>query len=94
MEINQNKTEAMVVNFTNTPQFTFRLQLKGQNIEIVDNMKILGTIVDTKLSWDENCSLIIKKVNARMQLLRSLQSFGASIQEMVHMWILFCRSVL
>ena len=57
-------------------------------------MKILGTVVNTKLSWDENCSLIIKKVNARMQLLRSIQSFGASIEEMVHLWIVFCRSVL
>ena len=57
-------------------------------------MKILGTIVDSKLSWDENCSMIIKKVNARMQLIRGLISFGASTEEMVHMWILFCRSVL
>ena len=54
----------------------------------------MGTIVDSKLSWDDNCSMIIKKVNARMQLIRSLQSFGATTQEMVHIWILFCRSIL
>ena len=48
-------------------------------VSIVDKMTILGTIVDSKLSWDENCSLIIKKVNAIMQLLRSLQSFGAKL---------------
>ena len=29
-----------------------------------------------------------------MQLLRSVHSFGASNEEMVHLWILFCRSVL
>ena len=29
-----------------------------------------------------------------MQLIRGLQSFGATSQEMVHFWILFCRSVL
>ena len=57
-------------------------------------MRILGTIVDSKLSWDENCSVIIKKVNARMQLIRGLLSFGAKTEEMVHMWILFCRSLL
>ena len=68
--------------------------MKGTNIEILDKMKILGTIVDRKLSWDDNCSMLIKKVNARMQLLRSLQSFGASAQEMVHIWVLFCRSIL
>ena len=62
-------------------------------VSIVDKMKINRTIVNSKLSWDENCSLINENVNARMQLMRSLQSFGASVQEMVHMWILFCRSV-
>ena len=29
-----------------------------------------------------------------MQLLRELQSFGASAEEMVHFWTLFCRSIL
>ena len=57
-------------------------------------MKILGTIVDSSLSWDENCQFIIKKVNARMQLLRGVKGFGASFEEMVHLWIVFCRSVL
>ena len=94
MIISEKKTKAMLFNFTDNYQFTTRLDLKGSNVEIVDKMKILGTIVDSKLSWDDNCSLIIKKVNARMQLIRSLQSFGASVQEMVHMWVLFCRSVL
>ena len=57
-------------------------------------MEILGTIVNSKLSWDDNCGQLIKKVNSRMRLLRGVQSFGASVEEMVHLWILFCRSVL
>ena len=94
MIISQKKTKAMIFNFTDHHQFTTRIQLKGENIEIVPKMKILGTIVDNKLSWDDNCSMIIKKVNARMQLLRSVHSFGASTKEMVHLWTVFCRSVL
>ena len=57
-------------------------------------MKILGTIVDSKLSCDENCSMLIKKFDTRMQLLRGIKCFGASVDEMVHLWILFCRSVI
>ena len=94
MIISQKKTKAMFFNFTNNHQFTTRLQLKGENIEVVKQMKILGTIIDDSLSWDSNCSQLIKKVNNRMQLLRSVHSFGASNDEMVHLWILFCRSVL
>ena len=92
--ISQKKTKAMIVNFTDNHQFTTRLQLKGENIEIVDKMKILGTIITDKLTWDDNCNYLIKKVNARMQLLRGVLSFGATNEEMVHLWITFCRSVL
>ena len=94
MIINQKKTKAMIFNFTEKFQFTTRLQLKNENIDIVDRMKILGTIVTKSLSWDENCQHLIKKVNARMQLLRNILSFGASNNEMVHLWTVFCHSVL
>ena len=94
MVINAKKTKAMMFNFTHNHQFTTRLQLQGQNIEVVEEMKILGTIVKNNLSWDENCQNLIRKVNARMQLLRTILTFGASNEEMVHLWIIFCRSVL
>ena len=94
MIISQKKTKAMIINFTDNHQFTTRLQLKGENIEVVNKMKILGTIIKDDFSWDDNCALIIKKVNARMQLLRGVLSFGASTEEMVHLWTVFCRSVL
>ena len=85
MVINQNKTKAMIFNFTTNDQFTTRLSLKRENIEVVDQMKILGTIVKNDLSWNDYCQNLIKKVNARIQLLRSILSFGASQEEMVHL---------
>ena len=57
-------------------------------------MKILGTIVTNQMSWNENCALLIKKVNARMQLIRKVWSFGSTPLEMVELWKTFCRSVL
>ena len=94
MQISEKKTKAMIFNFTEKYQFTTRLNLKENNIEIVDEMKILRTLINNQLSWNENCNAIIKKVNSRMQLIRELRNFGASMEEMVHFWILFCRSVL
>jgi hypothetical protein len=38
--------------------------------------------------------MIIKKVNARMQLIRNILSFSATTEEMVHLWVVFCRSVV
>ena len=80
----------MIFNYTDNFQFATRLELKGKNIEIVDRLNILGTIVRSDLSWDDNCNLLIKKVNARVQLLRRVQGFGASIEEMVHLWTVLC----
>ena len=94
MMISQTKTKAMVIHYTKKYQFGTRLQLKGENIELVDKMKILGTIFTNQLSWDDNCDEIVRKVNMRMQLLHSIWKFGISIDQMVHLWKTFCLSVL
>ena len=94
MIVSEKKTKTMIVNFTEKLQFHTRLQLKSQNIEVVKKMKILGTIFTDRLSWNENCDTIVRKVNARMQLIRKVWSFGSSYQEMVHLWKTFCLSIL
>ena len=94
MIISEKKKKSMIINFTNNYQFQTRLQLNNQNIEVVDKIKILGTVLTNTLSWDENCTRIIKKVNARMLLLRKVWSFGSSKEEMVQLWKTFCLSLL
>ena len=69
-------------------------QLNEKNLEIVDNMKILGTIITDKLNWDKNCNNIISKVNNRMLLIKKMHKFGATREELTHLWITYCRSVL
>ena len=94
MVINQNKTKAMIFNFTNKYQFHTRLTLKNENIEIVEQIKLLGTQITNDLSWNENCKAIVKKVNARMQLLHKCKEIGSTNEELVMLWILYCRSIL
>ena len=84
----------MIINFSTNNKFTTRLTVKDSNVQIVNKMKILGTVITDNLSWDENCNEIVKKVNQRMLLLKNLYSFGATKEEMVHFWIMYCRSVL
>ena len=75
MDINQKKTKAMLINYTRNYQFSTRLTLKGEPIEFVNKMKILGLIVTSDLNWNENTRITIRKVHQRMQLLRSVWSF-------------------
>ena len=94
MKTNTNKTKVMIFNFTQNHQFTTRLTMDDDKIEVVENTKLLGTHITNDLTWDLNTQHIVKKSNARMQLLRKVASFGASRADMVHIYKLFVRSAL
>ena len=81
MIINENKTKTMIFNYTRNYQFTTRLSLNEQNVEVIDSTK-LGTIITHDLKWDVNTTAIVKKANARMELLRKVASFGAPIEDL------------
>ena len=59
MQINKKKTNAMLINFTRNYQFTSRLQVQGQQIELVEQMQILGVTVTSQLNWDENTLILV-----------------------------------
>ena len=61
---------------------------------MIENTKLLGTIVQTDLKWDLNTANIVKKANMRMELLRKSASFGASHQDLKDIYIIFIRSLL
>ena len=93
MKINSKKTKAMIFNFT-SKQFSTRLKLGNENVEIIENTKLLGTLIQNDLKWDLNTKNLVKKANMRMQLLRKVASLGASKQDLKEIYILFIRSIL
>ena len=94
MMINTKRTKGMIINFTEDYQFDTRLQIKGENIEMIESTRLLGTIISNDLKWDLNTSNLVKKANGRMQLLRKVASFGAPIDDLKDIYILFVRSIL
>ena len=50
----------MIFNFTENYKFTTRLQLKDENIEIVNSTRLLGTILSDDLAWDPNTASLVK----------------------------------
>ena len=94
MLINQKKTKTMIFNFTDNYQFTTRLTLNNENIEVVDESKLLGTIIQNNLKWDSNTAYIVKRANSRMILLRKLSEFGAPKEDLKVIYISYIRSIL
>ena len=64
--INQKKTKTMIFNYTENFKFTTRLKLKNENIDVITNTRLLGTIISDDLKWELNTSNLVKKANARM----------------------------
>ena len=72
MKLNTDKSKIMIFNFTNNHQFTTRVNIDNVNLDVIEHTKLLGTHITTDLSWDLNTKNLIKRANARMQLLRKL----------------------
>ena len=94
MKINETKTKTMIFNYSKKYQFTTELKIEDEPIEVIDQTRLLGIIITSDLKWDANCKNIIKKVNARMALLRKVSKFGAGIEDLKTIYILFIRSLL
>ena len=84
----------MIFNFSNNYQFTTRLKLCDETLEIVNKTKLLGVIMTDDLKWDENVIYLVKKAWQKMEILRKAASFGASKDEKREIYILYVRSTL
>ena len=84
----------MIFNYTEKYQFSTRLLLNNELVENLSSTKLLGTIISDDLRWDLNNINIVKKANARMELVRRRASFGASHEDLKDVYIIFVRSLL
>ena len=94
MELNVEKSNIMVFNFTHNHQFTTQIGYREQTVQIVDEKKLLGTIVTSDLKWHKNSQYLVKKAYARMQILHKISEFGAPIEDMLTIYISYVRSIL
>ena len=94
MKLNSKKSNSMIFNFTKNFQFSTRLYIKDQLLDIIPECKLLGTIISADLTWRSNTEFIVKKSYKRMIMLHKLYPFNIGDAEMVNIYILFIRSVL
>ena len=94
MKINEKETKCMIFNYTKKYQFTTRLSINEQPIDVISSTRLLGTTVQDNLSWDLNTAELVKKGNARMELLRRVASFDPGIEDLKTIYTLYVRSIL
>jgi hypothetical protein len=74
MKPNPSKTEVVVFSKSKFP-IEIEVDIAGSIIKSKSSMKVLGTVFDHKLSWDENIRSTIKKCNAKLSVLRKIRKY-------------------
>ena len=94
MKINFKKTKLMLFNRSKTIDFMPELCLQGNEINLVEKMKILGVIITSDLKFSSNTEFIVKKAFGRIWMLRRLKNLGADTGQLIDVYIRQIRSVL
>ena len=94
MVLNEKKTKCMIFNRSKKFQFTSDIRLKGQKLNVVDETKLLGTIITNDLKWNRNTLIIVKNANSKMRMLQVAAKFIKSKQDLLHIYKSFIRSRL
>ena len=63
-------------------------------MQLVDKTKLLGLVLTSDLKWSENTESLIRRANARMEILRKMSSFNAPVPDMLTAYKTFIRSIL
>ena len=59
-------------------QFITKLKVNNNDIDMVSETKLLGTVITDRLTWDRNTEELVKKGYKRMQLLNAAASYTSA----------------
>ena len=95
MQINGDKTKAVLFNAGRNYDFMPQLSIDGQNnLEVVEEFRLLGVIFQSNLSWQGNTDLICQKGYSRLWMIKRLKPLGANDGELVDIYYKQIRCVL
>ena len=96
MKINEDKTKIILFNNSKKWDFTPSVSLGNKSIEleVVNQIKLLGIVITSDMKWHENTSQLCRKGFSRLWMLRNLKRLGASKAELLDVYIKQCRSIL
>ena len=94
MQINLKKTKAILFNSCTSVDFMPEMRLDNQDVEVVEELRLLGVIIRSDMTWVSNTDNMIKKANKRLWILRRLKFLGAQQDDLVDLYMKQIRSVL
>ena len=87
MKINQTKTKVMLFNRATSLDFQPSIHIENSLLDVVEETKLLGVIVSSNLKWSKHVNYIRRKCFAKMWGIRRIKELGASIKDMLEVYI-------
>ena len=94
MKLNGKKSKIMIFNFTKNYQFSTRIQLENNLLEIINETTLLGCVITSDLKFHQNTEHMVKKAYQRMSIIHKLYSFNVAVEDLIHIYILYIRSLV
>ena len=95
MKINPSKTK--IISFNKSRKFDFPPELKlsnGEILEVVKEVKLVGVMVDSNLSWKKNTDYICQKAIRKLWIIRRLKKLKMDISTLLDVYTKEVRSLL
>ncbi len=67
------------------------MRLKDEPLEIVDEVKLLGVIINKDLKWSKNTNYLVKKANKKMRMLNIASKFTRNREHLKQIYKTFIR---
>ena len=94
MKINYKKTKLMVFNPGYSRDFFPRFNFNNNELEVVEETKLLGLVLRNDLSWASNTNYMVKRSNKKLWTLKRLRKLGANTKDLVDVYCKQIRSIL
>ena len=94
MKVNTRKNKLMVFNNSRIFDFMPSFHLANEEIQLIEEMKILGVVLSSDLKWNANTNHIVTNAFKRVWMLRRLKTLGTALPELKDVYNKQVRSVL
>ena len=94
MKVNYKKTKVMLFNNCKKWDFMPKMEMEGHQLELAEEMKVLGVVLRSDMKWSSNTKYIVDKAYSRLWMIRRLKNFGVGHEDMKDVYLKQVRSVL
>ena len=94
MMVNFKKTKMMLFNPGTVRDFQPKFSLKKNEIDLVEETKLLGVVIRSDLSWSANTEYIVSRATKKLWFLRRLRVLEANEEDLIDVYMKQIRSIL